>query len=298
LSNSPAFAFPEWVPQPIIEAAGKLNADLVREKDPAKAQDLLSRLISHPLMKLVWEEVFKKKRARHKPTKEYLNAAFSYPSRIAAYRQKASDLRGKGGEANEREAERWDTEATILEAEAKVMDGEFDPLAHPRWTRQDRAAQILLQHTYRTALDDEPVFLSRLVAKTVELRKLIKDLRSGVTVLQSYELTCQARKLLELAEEIEEEADDADPYRDTQTGEQLASPRFPYIDDPWVIVRETPDAQIRSFVITLSDTTKRLFGKALYGTLANITNVVFDRTVLTEGRVRELLRIRPEGQAD
>jgi hypothetical protein len=259
---------------------------------------VLFRLVSHPPMERVWKEVFKKKRVDYKATEEYRNPAFTYASRVAAFRQKASDLRGKGAKINESEAESWEAEANLLEAEAKVMEGEFDPLAHPRWTRQDRAAQILFRHAYREALDDEPVFLSSLIDKTNDLRKVAQDLQSGARILQSHKLNREARKLNKLAKEIEEIADGEDPYFDPQSGGPLASPRFPYIDDPWVIVRETPEVRIRSFVIGLSITTMQLFGKALYSTLANITNVVFERDDVTDGKVREMLRIRREGQAD
>lgn len=294
MSNSAALTFPDWLPSAVMEAGNELSKGLANEKDRAKAWDVLCRLISDPLMDRVWREIYRK----HQATKEYLHPAFTYASRVAAFRQKASDLRKKGGAANEHDAKSLEVEANYLEAEAKVMEGEIDPLAHTRWTRQDRAAQILLWQAYRAALDDEPVFLSSLIVKTNDLRKVVQDLQSGVTVLQSHNLNREARKLNELTEEIEDQADDGDPFLDPQTGRRSGSPRFPHIDDPWVIVRGTPDARMRSFIITLSGTTLRLFGNALLRTLANITNVVFDREDITEGRVRELLRIRSKPRTD
>jgi hypothetical protein len=294
LSTSPSLTFPDWVPPALIEAAKELNDDLASEKDPAKALGVLSRLVSDPLMDRVWREVYRKKRVGHQPSDQYLNPAFTYASRVAEFRQKASYLREKGGAVNKREAESREAEATLLEAEATLMEGEFDPLAHSRWTRQDRAAQSLLWLAYRGALDDEPVFLSSLVAKTNDLRKLGQELLAGVKILQSHKLHDLARELKELAEEIEGEADDTDPFLDPQTGQRLSSPRFPHIEDPWVLVRDTPDARMRSFVISLSITMLTLFGKPLYHTLANITNVVFDRKDVTDSRVRELIRVRPE----
>jgi hypothetical protein len=294
MSNSPALNIPEWVPPAVVEAAKELNDKLAKEKDPAMAQEVLSRLVSHPLMQWVWREIFRKKRVVHKPTEEYLNPALTYQSRVAAYRQKASDLHKKAGAVNERDAKSSEAEGSCVEAEATLMEKEFDPLAHSRWTRQDRAAQILLSHVYRGALDNEPVFLSSLVAKTNDLRKLVEELRAGVKILESHKLNHEASKLKELAEEIEDEADNDDPFFDPQTGQQLTSPRFPHIDDPWVIVRKTPDFQMRSFVIGISIMTLQLFGKPLYHTLANITNVIFDRKDVTDSRVRELIRVRPE----
>jgi hypothetical protein len=242
-------------------------------------------------MAWVWREIFRRKRVGHKPTDEYLNPASTNASRIGALRTQASDLRERGGEENEHDAK-------LLEAEAAIIEEEFDPLVRPPWSTQDRAAQLLFRHAYRTALDNKPVYLSDLVAKTNNLRKLVKELLTGVETLQSYHLDHAARTLKRLAEEIYAEAQNTDPYLDPQIGLQLARPRFPHIDDPWVIVRETSDVQIRSFIIDLSITPLQLFGKSLYNTLANITNAVFDREDVTDGRVRELLRIRPEDKAD
>jgi hypothetical protein len=287
VSNSPPLNIPEWVPPAVVEAAKDLNDKLPKEKDPVMAQEVLSRLVSHQLMERVWREIFRKKRVRHKPTEEYLNPALTCGSSVAAYRQKASDLRKKGGEENEHNAK-------LLEAEAAIIDEEFDPLVHPRWSTQDRAAQLLLWHAYRTALDNKPVYLSDIEAKTRDLRKLVKELITGVKTLQSHSLDHEARRLNKLAEEIEDEAHNTDPFLDPQTGHRLAQPRFPHIDDPWAIVRKTPDVQMRSFVVCLSIATIQLFGKPLYHTLANITNAVFDRRDVTDGRVRELLRIRSE----
>jgi hypothetical protein len=132
------------------------------------------------------------------------------------------------------------------------------------------------------------------VKRTEDLRKLVRDFQSGVLILQSYKMDREARKLSKLAEAIDQEADGGDPYFDPLTGQRLERSRFPHLDDPWVIVRDTCDAPMRSFVISLSIKTMGLFGKALYTTLANITNVVFDTADVTEERVRELLRVRPE----
>jgi hypothetical protein len=288
LSNSPSLTFPDWVPPAVIEAANELSEELAQEKDPTKALEVLSRLVSDPLMKRVWQVVYRKNR---EPPSEYLNFARTNASRTAELRRQASDLRKKGGEENEHDAE-------SLEAEAAVIEDEFDPLVHPRWSMQDRAAQLLLRHAYREALDVKPVYLSDLVAKTEALRKLVKELLTGVETLQSYYLHHEARKLKKLAEEIEGEARNTDPFLDPQTGEHLARPRFPHIDDPWVIVRETSDVQLRSFVTRLSIQTIQLFGQQLNHTLANISNAVYGTKDVTGGRVRELLRIRPGTQAD
>lgn len=286
LGNSFSLTFPEWVPPAVIEAANQLNDELAKEKDPTKAVQVLSRLVSDPLMKRVWQEVYRRKRIRHQSSEEYLNPASTNVSRTAAFPRQASDFRERGGEENVHNAE-------LLEAEAAIIESESDPIFYPPWSAQDRAAQLLLRQAYRTALDNTPVYLSHLEAKTNDLRKLAQELLTRVEILQAYHLDQEARKLKKLVEEIEEEAENIDPYLDPQAGQRLARPRFPHIDDPWVIVRKTPDVQMRSFVMDLTIITLQLFGKSLHGTLANITNVVFDRKDVTDERVRELLRTRP-----
>jgi hypothetical protein len=309
LTNSLSLKFPGWVRPAVVEAANELSDQLTKERNPSKALEILSRLVSDPLMKRVWQEVYRKRRVRHQPllrplqevslgnagrylqvpSNEYLNFALTNASRAAALRRQASDIRNNGGENDGQGAE-------LLEGEAAIIEDQFDPLIHPQWSKQDRAAQLLLWHAYRVALDYEPVYLSDLETKAKCLRKDVKDLLTGVQVLQSHDLINEATKLKKLADGIEDEADNTDPYIDPERSLQLTSPRFPHIDDPWVVVRETPDVQMRSFVISLSITTIQLFGKPLYRTLANITNAVFDREDVTDERVRELLRIRPTAE--
>ena len=165
LGNSFSLTFPEWVPPAVIEAANQLNDELAKEKDPTKAVQVLSRLVSDPLMKRVWQEVYRRKRIRHQSSEEYLNPASTNVSRTAAFPRQASDFRERGGEENVHNAE-------LLEAEAAIIESESDPIFYPPWSAQDRAAQLLLRQAYRTALDNTPVYLSHLEAKTNDLRKI------------------------------------------------------------------------------------------------------------------------------
>jgi hypothetical protein len=290
LGNSSSLTFPEWVPPAITEAANQLNDELAKENDPTKALQVLSRLVSDPLMKRVWHEVYRKKRVGYQSSEEYFNPACTNASRTAALRRQASELRDRGGEENE-------LDAKLLEAEAAIIEDESDPLVHPHRSTQERAAQLLFWHAYRGALDNEPVYHSDLVITTTSLRELVKELLKGVETLRASHLDLSAEGLKKVVEEIEDEAENIDPFFDAQTGQRLQRPRFPQVEDPWVIVRETPDVQIRSFVTRLSILTIQLFGNPLHHTLANITNAVFNTKDVTDGRVRELLRIRPEQRA-
>ena len=53
--------FPEWLrPDAVRHEAKKLWSKLPTEKDPVKAQKVLEQLISNPLMKRVWDELYRK----------------------------------------------------------------------------------------------------------------------------------------------------------------------------------------------------------------------------------------------
>ena len=74
----------------------------------------------------------------------------------------------------------------------------------------------------------------------------------------------------------------------------LAEKFKPGIDDPWIITRRRGrefDPKIRTFIFSLP--TEVLFDKPLYGTIAQITNVVFHRTDMTGSKVREMVRLPP-----
>ena len=51
--------FPEWLQSAVRHEATRLWSKLPTEKDPIKAQKVLTQLISNPLMKRVWDELYK-----------------------------------------------------------------------------------------------------------------------------------------------------------------------------------------------------------------------------------------------
>ncbi len=256
----------------IIDEARKLYAESLNQKDPAKAVELLSKLITDPRMKSVWTELYKKKRVNHKPTDEFVNPIFVKNASIAVWlRHHASTLRKKGGAQDKLHADTLDAEATLLEKKT------YDPLAHTPWTEQDLGVQLFLWHIYHAALEPKPVFLSDIKAEVDALRNAAEQLRAQAKVLQSLHIECAA--LQQIASDCDSEA----RLRD----------RDPKTDDPWIIVRRVNDAQLRTFVATLSVVTEQLCRNALYGTIATIANVVFSRTDMTGSKVREMLRSPP-----
>ena len=58
------------------------------------------------------------------------------------------------------------------------------------------------------------------------------------------------------------------------------------------VSRHRGDDTMRAFVIKMEETARRLFGQSLYGTIATVANVAFQRQDLTDKHVRELVRDR------
>jgi hypothetical protein len=285
-TNLAPLTFPEWVPDAVTEVGKQLQAELAKEKDPAIALEVLSRLVASPCMRRVWQELYRKN--RHQGTKEFLHrACLTHASGAAANRQQAGELRKKGGAINERDAK-------LLEAEAALLETEAEEPADPRWTEQDRAAQLFLWHAYRTALDCEPVYLSDIHAKMEELQGSADLLRKLAATLKRYGMRREAKKLKDIAEDCKDEAWIIDPS-DHHAGAHQGGERSlfsPAPDDPWILTRQTDHDHLRTYVIILSLTTESIFRKPLYGTLTNVTNAVFrPQELITVERVREILRV-------
>jgi hypothetical protein len=262
--------FPEWLNDPAVRhEASDLWTKLPTEKDPAKSEEVLWRLISDRRMDRVWREIYKESRGDHPPTGQYSNPAYVTNASVAAAKRRlAAELRNKTGMINEREAK-------FLEAEAAVLERLGDPPADPRWSEQDRAVQYFLRHTFRNFLDLKPVILSDLKAKMNKLREVVEGLHRQAATLQSLGKESDAQKLEEIASDCDKEARNMIPKNG---------------DNPWVIIRQSEDVELRTFVIDLSITTTILFRKELHSTLATVANVVFDRQDVTRSKVREILR--------
>jgi hypothetical protein len=257
-----------WVPEAVADAAERLHAELAAERK-SDGLAVLSRLVSDPRMKLVWGELYKKKRdSKYQTTEEFL-----YPARVTSASWAAihrRQLRKIGGKLNE-------SEDRLLEAEGTFEESAADFPTDTRWSEQDRAVQIFLYHACHSAVDIQPVFLADIQDKLGKLGKVSASLREQAKVLKSLGLGRDARKLGEIAADCDDEAWNLEPNK-------------PGADDPWIITRRRADPKVRTFVADLSIQTQLLFGNALLGTLATVANVVFNRNDMTDAKVREWLR--------
>jgi len=272
-SELPPPQFEGWVPEAVRDEARKLYAESASQKDPVKAAELLSKLVSDPRMKSVWAELYKKHRVDHQSTEQFANPIYmTSASKAASLRQRASELRQKGGASNILEAEVKEFEVQLLETQT------VDPLTLTPWTEQDLGVQLFFWQAYYAALaTPKPTFFSKIKAEVAALRAAAKQLRAQAVKLQSHGIECAA--LQQIASEFDSRARSED--------------RNPKTDDPLIITRQVKDVRLRTFVATLSIVTQQLLQDTMYGTIATITNVVFSRADITGSKVRDMLRLPP-----
>jgi hypothetical protein len=77
----------------------------------------------------------------------------------------------------------------------------------------------------------------------------------------------------------------------------------PKTDNAWIVVRDRGinDARIRTFVAHATSSMRMAIGKEMCGTVATLTNVVFDRNDINAKMVREMMRLprsRPRGSSN
>jgi hypothetical protein len=257
-------SFPDWLPKAVRQQAKELWKKLPTEKDPAKAQQVLEQLIANPLMKRVWDELYRKMRMPRNtaPTlwalrhKVFFNpACLTNASKAAALREKAQELRKKGDEENIEDARFLDFEARVIQSLPE------DPIP-AEWTEQDRAAQLFFTRAYRIALDCDPQIVSDQQAKVGKLQKIAERLRESAKELKSvdsYVFSYYAKKLEKVASDCDDDA-------------KVMRPNL--ANSPWLVPRKRGDLRQKTIVAKLAYTTLNLFSKILPSTIANVTNVI------------------------
>jgi hypothetical protein len=257
--------FPDWTPKAVQHEAEILWSALPTEKDSNKAQQVLKRLITDPDMESVWLEIFRKKRrpnniapavwALHR--NHFFNpACLTNASRAAALREKARELRKKGGSGNIQDAKFLDFEASLTEL--------VPPEVHvpAEWSEQDCAAQLFLTRAYRIALDyEDPQKVSDLLAKVSKLRTIAEQIRALAHELKSIDIVWPY-----YAEKLEAVAFDCD--------EDARAMRPNPAHSPWLFPRNRGDLRQKTIVAKLAHMTFELFCKTLPSTIATVTNVI------------------------
>lgn len=189
-----------WVPKAVVEMAERLGAEFEAENN-SKGLSVLSRLISNPRMQSVWRVLYSKARDpnNYEHTGEFFHQASVLPaSRAQKMRNKASELRTKGGDLNLSDAE-------LLEAEARAWEALPDFGEGKEWSEQDRAVQLLFGEACRSFSDIEPTFLSKLQTDAEQFAKIACNLREQAIILESLGWFEQAEILADIANDCEQQ---------------------------------------------------------------------------------------------
>jgi hypothetical protein len=259
----------------VVHIAEQIRCKLALEEDSAQALAVWSRLVCDSRMLLVWKELYKSSSRDREQ--------FKYPGRVsnksvaAGLRQRASEIRNRGEKLSEAEADLL----KVFEYEAALLEKAKDAPADARWSEQDRAVQLFFSSICEAALHCNPILLSDLKAKAKDIRDVAKRLRAESPTKTIKE----ARILSELADDLEDEARDILPERNPD-----GSKYKPGVDDPWIVTRRRGNYEIRTFLADLMISTETLFATPLWGTIATIANVIFDRQDITRMKVREMFR--------
>ena len=258
----------------VADIAEQIRLMLAEEQDSAQALKVWSRLVSDPRMDLVWRELYKRRKGSRNE--------FVYPGRVgnksiaAGLQQRASEIRNKGDTLSEQERDLL----KVLEYEVRYLNKKKDAFADARWNEQDRAVQIFFRHTYKAAIHRELILLSDLEAKAKKARDTAIALRNQAEIKSALGSKDEARTLRDMADDYDGEALRILPDSDFRPG----------VDDPWIVTRRRGNFELRTFLADLMICNETLFGKPLWGTIATIANVVFDRRDITRSKVREMFR--------
>jgi hypothetical protein len=265
-----------WVPKAVIDAANRLHTEYTQQGS-AEGLSVLSRLISDRRMKNVWQLLLKKKRDdKYQSTEVFVHPASTLESRAANLRSQAYDLRRKGGESNELDADVLHSDADAVLAAfsiaAKVVPGFAERSASQE---QDFAVRRFFDYACRAAVDVVPAYLSDINETCRKATAVSRVLREQTTQLEELGLFEESTKLNDIIKECDDLA-----YL------QLDSI---HSDDPAIISRKRVDPKLRAYVVELYKLSFSLFGTPLYGTLATTANVAFNCGTVTRQKVIDWL---------
>jgi hypothetical protein len=290
--------FPQWLDsyEVVREQASELWSELPGESDAVKARKVLEELITNPLMKRVWNELYEKDRK---------SGLFKYPacltnnSLIAAHFERARILREKGGKPNTHDAE-------LLEFEARWMKGLLEEEYLDPIIEQNLAVKRFFSRIYQAALHVKPQTVGEALRRVHNLRSVarrlrilekelhqlggrLQSIRIHVTRIYADKLAEAAKTCIAVAEDCESDATVCQPNVATS---------------PWLVTRRRGDIDRKIYVSMIFAATEELFATPLYSTIANVTNVVFGPQIgplisehnytrlITANTVREMVRKR------
>lgn len=119
MSTLSPLAISSWVRAraAVVDTAQQLYVEVPKEKDPVKALEVLSLLVSDRRMQRVWDVLYQKKRINHKPTAQFRYPAYiTNASNAARLRRLACELRKEGGKKTIAMSNSWKRKRLYLNA--------------------------------------------------------------------------------------------------------------------------------------------------------------------------------------
>jgi hypothetical protein len=273
-----AIRIPDWVPRPVADLAHFMYEQNTRHGVATGSIELLRRLACDPRMEGVWAELLKRKRAKYKTTAVYFHPASSgletfWTPEARSRLRRANAIRSLDDGEPSAEAKHVETLAVLAEfAGVACLLPRYE--GQPEIPRQHLALMALFHQASELARQ-KPRAVSQSDARTtrnrcVAMAKRILADNSELQRLRGY----RDERLERAAFAYMERADDLAP-----------APGSPLL----VNRKHGRNESTKGFVLELAATTKAIFGASLFGTVATLTNVAFDRADITAGQIRRMV---------
>jgi hypothetical protein len=268
------FEFPDWAPLPVCKLAARMYVTGWNGADPELLL-ILNRLTSDARMENVWTELRKRRRQKYVKTNNFMHPATA-PGLQTSWTPGARSLRER---AKEMRRSRRQVEAKRLDIYAAVSE-----ITIPQEILPELGPQPVPTQDFALAwFFDQVVKLARHPPKPITLSDVLR-LRKPYVAMAS-RLRADAAKQKGYSEPLMAAADAYEGLAD----EVAPSPTSP------LVVRRKPrgDEELKGFSIAVIEVTKGIFGQRLLRTVATLANVVFDRTDMTDSKLRKMLTLPP-----
>jgi hypothetical protein len=273
-----AIRIPDWVPRPVAHLAHIMYEQETRHRAGTGSVELLRRLACDPRMKGVWAELLKRKRAKYRTTADFFYSASSGPqtfwtSEARSRLRRANVIRSLDNGGLRAEIKHLETPALLAEfAETACLFPRYE--GQPEIPRQQLALAFLFHQAFAFARQKpRPVSRTEAQAARSYYLKMAKCILADNT---------EQQRLRGFPDERLSRA--------VFACMELADGVAPAPGSPLLVKRKHGRNElIEGFVLELAATTKAIFGASLFGTVATLTNVAFDRADITASQIRKMV---------
>jgi hypothetical protein len=268
---------PNWVPRSIAFRAGFYHQMAVIAGNTEEAA-LVSRLATHPRMKCVWAEFFKKTRGGesgsaeflHKPNLANVNRFLSIAFR---YARQAKAVDPIGIEDSKKYTNFLASVASACEL-LGLQDVRYLE-EHPDQVQEDIVCKFFMIAFERASGQHGLASKAQIRAGRAEYTRAANRIRSDADILRRLGMTSEAEELQIIASKC-----------------QLDSiVVWPEDDERYTLVhRHTQGKNLRYLVLSLAKHNRKCFGKTLVGTITTTAQVALNRPEIRVEQVRSMVR--------